>query len=152
MTDDKARATIIELSERVPFHANLGIQIVQAEQGRGRALLPAVRHVLNHADTVHAGALFTAADVAAGAAVLPAVWSRLAEVEFTVRAAQVRYVAPARGAISAFAHFDEPQRVLNDLDSRGRAEVPVEVSLTDEARGQVASLVLHWHVRNRRTG
>jgi uncharacterized protein (TIGR00369 family) len=90
--------TIAELSAKVPFHSNRDIRVLHASPGDGRALLPAHPHVLNHAATVHAGALFTLADVAAGAAVLPLVWDRVDDLTFVARGAEVRYLRPARGS------------------------------------------------------
>lgn len=136
--------TIAELSANVPFHANLHIRVLHASPGGGQALLPANRHVLNHAETVHAGALFTLADVAAGAAVLPLVWDQMAELMFAARGAQVRYLKPARGQITAAATCDND---VSGLDVRGKVDVPVAVTLTDEAGTQVAEMTVYWHLR-----
>jgi uncharacterized protein (TIGR00369 family) len=138
--------TIEELSARVPFHANLDIRVLHAARGDGRALLPAHRHLLNHASTVHAGALFTLADVAAGAAVLPLVWDRVDDLDFVARGAEVRYLKPARGPIIASATCGEE---VGDLDTRGKVDVPVAVALTDEAGTEVAAMTVHWHLRRR---
>lgn len=72
--------------------------------------------MLNHAETVHARALFTLADVAAGAAVLPVVWDRVDELSFVARGAEVRYLRPARGPIIAAATCDW---AVGELDVRG---------------------------------
>ncbi|MFC0432646.1 PaaI family thioesterase [Kutzneria buriramensis] len=133
--------TIAELSARIPFHANLDIRVLHARRGDGRALLPAHPHLLNHAATVHAGALFTLADVAAGAAVLPLVWDRVDEVSFVARGAEVRYLRPARGPITAAATCDA------DVEVRGKVDVPVAVTLTDEEGVQVAAMTVVWHLR-----
>ena len=138
--------TIADLSAKVPFHANLGIRVLHAGRGEGRALLPAQDHVLNHAETVHAGALFTLADVAAGAAVLPSVWDRVDELSFVARGAEVRYLRPARGPITAAATCGWE---VGDLDVRGKVDVPVAVTLTDEAGTEVAAMTVHWHLRRR---
>lgn len=138
--------TIAELSDRVPFHANLDIRVLHADPGDGRALLPARRHLLNHAETVHAGALFTLADVAAGAAVLPLVWDRVNELTFVARGAEVRYLKPARGPITAAATCG---RDVTDLDLRGKVDVPVAVTLTDEGGTRVAAMTVHWHLRRK---
>ena len=136
--------TIAELSARVPFHANLDIRVLRAGPGDGRALLPAHQHVLNHAATVHAGALFTLADVAAGAAVLPLVWDRVDELSFVARGAEVRYLRPARGPITATATCGHD---VGDLDTRGKVDIPVAVVLTDETGTEVAAMTVHWHLR-----
>ena len=138
--------TIAELSARVPFHANLDIRILRAEKCDGRALLPAHHHLLNYAETVHAGALFTLADVAAGAAVLPLVWDRVDELSYVARGAEVRYLRPARGPITAAATCGHD---VGELDTRGKVDVPVAVTLTDKAGTQVAAMTVHWHVRRR---
>ena len=138
--------TIAELSARVPFHANLDIRVLHAARGDGRALLPAHDHVLNHAATVHAGALFTLADVAAGAAVLPLVWDRVDELTFVARGAEVRYLRPARGPITAAATCGHD---VDGLDTAGKVDVPVAVTLTDETGIHVAAMTVHWHLRRR---
>ena len=137
--------TLAEMSARVPFHANLAIRVLSSESGHGEALLPANGHVLNHMATVHAGALFTVADVAAGAAVLPMVWDR-DDVAFVARGAEVRYLKPARGPIRATATCAE-QGVVAELEGTGKVDVPVAVSLADEAGVEVAALTLRWHLR-----
>ncbi len=92
----------------VPFGTFAGVRIVEASRERGVVEVPDRENLTNHMGTVHAGALFLAADIAGAAAFVGAMAPRVAQVEgFALRDARVTFLKPARGRIRAIATVDE---------------------------------------------
>ncbi len=124
----------------VPFGRFVGVTITEVGPDRAVVEIPDSENLTNHLGTVHAGALFLAADIASAAAAAGAVAPRLARVEYmVVRDARSTFRKPAAGRIRAIATVDEREvrRVLAsdapeqfDLDARAR--------LYDDADGLVA--------------
>jgi len=54
--------------ERDHFAKHLGIEVIEASEGRARARMEVGEHLLNSAGTLHGGALFSLADAAFSAA------------------------------------------------------------------------------------
>lgn len=54
--------------ERDYFAKHLGIEVIEASEGRARARMEVGEHLLNSAGTLHGGALFSLADAAFSAA------------------------------------------------------------------------------------
>ena len=100
-----------------------------------------------------AGALFTAADKASGAAVFALMARAALDVVPTVTAAAIRYRTPAFGdvtAIPALARADAT--VAADVRTKGRASVGVSVDLVDEAGTTVAVAEFAWLLRSADAG
>lgn len=92
----------------VPFGNHAGIEITEVGPDRAVAEIPAADHLRNHLGTVHAGALFLAADIAGASAFVGALAPRLSEVEFLVlKNSGASFRKPATGRIRAVAAADE---------------------------------------------
>ncbi|MFJ8815239.1 PaaI family thioesterase [Amycolatopsis thermoflava] len=111
----------------VPFGNHAGIEITEVGPDGAVAEIPAEDHLLNHLGTVHAGALFLAADIAGASAFVGAIAPRLSEVDFLVlKNAGASFRKPANGRIRAVATVDEREarRILGqgagrfDLDGK----------------------------------
>jgi hypothetical protein len=64
------------------------------------------------------------------------------------RSAQVNFLKPARGPISAKARVaGEADALLAALEANGRVEFPVEVELEDTSGLKVAEVSVNWHIR-----
>ncbi|GAA3790683.1 PaaI family thioesterase [Amycolatopsis tucumanensis] len=101
----------------VPFGNHAGVAITEVGPDRAVAEVAGTDHQLNHLGTVHAGALFLAADIAGASAFVGAIAPRLSDVEFLVlRDARCSFRKPATGRIRAVATVDEREirRVLGD--------------------------------------
>ncbi|HVW40143.1 MAG TPA: PaaI family thioesterase [Amycolatopsis sp.] len=100
---------IREISENlVPFGKHAGIEITEVGPDRAVAEIPAEPHLLNHLGTVHAGALFLAADIAGAAAFVGAAATGLSTVDILVlRNGTASFRKPANGRIRAIATVDE---------------------------------------------
>jgi acyl-coenzyme A thioesterase PaaI-like protein len=107
----------------------------------------------NHVGSQHAGALFTVAEAASGAAFLGAFAERLADVTPLARNAEISYEKIAKGPIEATAKLGiGREEALSTLDSEGTVVFPCEIELTDTSGTRVARATVQWHVRlNRAT-
>jgi uncharacterized protein (TIGR00369 family) len=146
MTDFDAIAKGMTMA--IPFAGHLGIEVTGLVEGEAVAHLPERDELKNHVGSQHAGALFTAAETASGAAFVGAFAERMGDVTPLARAAEISYEKIARGPIEARATLGMPKdEALATLDSAGKVEFPCEVVLTDAEGTQVASATIQWHVR-----
>jgi acyl-coenzyme A thioesterase PaaI-like protein len=141
-------AFVRTMLEAIPFNGHLGIEIVEVADGTSVARLPEAAHLHNHVATQHAGALFTVAEAASGAAFGGAFADRMATLRPLAKSATIAYLKIARGPITAKAKLAEDKAaILARLDSDGRAEFPVEVELFDSAGVLVAKVSVQWHIK-----
>lgn len=138
------------LEQAVPLNRHLGLEIKEVAPGRGVVVLPDRDELRNHVGSQHAGALFTAGEAASGAAFVGAFGERLGDLTPLAASADIAYQRVARGAITATGTLArDADDLLSEIDDKGRAEFPVEVSLTDGGGEEVATMTVHWHVRRK---
>ena len=136
------------LADAIPFNVHVGLEVVEIAPGRGVVVLPDADHLNNDVGSQHAGALFSAAEAASGAAFLGAFADRLTDITPLARAASIEYLKIAHGPITATATLDEDaEALMARLDADGRVQFPVGVVLTDEQGTTVAQMTVDWHVR-----
>ena len=146
MTDFDAIAKGMTMA--IPFAGHLGVTVTSMAEGEAVALLPEREELKNHVGSQHAGALFTVAETASGAAFVGAFAERMGEITPLARAAEIVYEKIAKGPIEAAATLGMPKdEALATLDREGKVEFPCEVVLTDSDGIQVASATVRWHVR-----
>jgi uncharacterized protein (TIGR00369 family) len=146
MTDFDAIAA--GMSQAVPFAAHLGLEITSVGEGEAVVVLPERPHLTNHVGSQHAGALFTVAETASGAAFVGAFIERMAEVTPLARSAEISYEKIATGPIEATARLGTPPAdALATLDAEGKVVFPCEIELTDSSGQRVATAKVDWHVR-----
>lgn len=146
MTDFDAIA--LGMKEAVPFAAFLGLDIARIGEGEAVVILPERAELTNHVGSQHAGALFTVAEAASGAAFLGAFAERLADVTPLARNAEIAYEKIAKGPIEAAAKLGiGTEEALSTLDSEGKVVFPCEIELTDASGTRVAGAIVQWHVR-----
>jgi uncharacterized protein (TIGR00369 family) len=134
--------------QAVPFAAFLGIEIRSIGEGESVVILPDRHELTNHVGSQHAGALFSAAEAASGAAFLGAFAERIGDVTPLARSAEISYEKIAKGPIEAQAKLGVPAaEALATLDADGKVVFPCEVVLTDSDGRQVAGASVEWHVR-----
>jgi hypothetical protein len=132
----------------VPFAGHLELEITSIAEGESTVSLPERPELTNHVGSQHAGALFTVAEAASGAAFVGAFAERMGDVTPLARSAEIAYEKIANGPIQAAAKLGvDPAEALATLDSAGKVEFPCEVVLTDQSGTQVATATVHWHVR-----
>ena len=136
------------LEQAIPFNGHLGLKVTEIADGHGVVRLPDDEQLRNHVGSQHAGALFTAAEAASGAAFVGAFAERLGEVTPLAKSASIDYLKIAKGPITATGTLgEEKQALLDRLDADGRVQFAVTVSLADEAGTEVAKVTVDWHVR-----
>jgi len=140
-----------QLGQIVPFAAHTGIEITDIESGAATALLPDAPQTKNHIGSQHAGALFTLAEAASGAAMSGAFLPVLMSVRPVAAACSIRYTRVARGPITAAATLDSDTATLHaDLEREGKVRFPVNVTMHDEQGEEVASMVVDWYLSKAR--
>jgi uncharacterized protein (TIGR00369 family) len=136
------------LAMAVPFAAHLGLEITEVGPGEATVVLPRRPELNNHVGSQHAGALFTAAETASGAAFVGAFAVRMGDVTPLAKSAEIDYLKIANGPITAVGALGmDAAEALATLDAEGKVEFPCEVELTDKDGQLVASATIHWHVR-----
>jgi len=136
------------LAMAVPFAAYLDLEITEVGPGEATVVLPRKAELNNHVGSQHAGALFTAAETASGAAFVGAFAVRMGDVTPLARSAEIDYEKIAHGAITAKATLGmDAAAAIATLDEEGKVEFPCEVELTDKDGQRVATATVHWHVR-----
>ena len=105
----------------VPFNNFVGIRITELTRENAVAEVPVRGELLNHFGTVHAGALFLAAEVAGAGAFSGALAPRILQVQrFVLRGSKAGFLKPASGRIRATATVD--QQVVAGVLDRGVEE------------------------------
>lgn len=136
------------LEQAIPFNKYLGLEVVGVADGSGSVRLPEDPNLLNHVGSQHAGALFSAAEAASGAAFVGAFLERMGEITPLAKAASIQYRKIAKGPIVATGTLGEPKdALLARLDSDGRVVFTIDVSLRDGDDVEVATVTVDWHVR-----
>ncbi|HKH65373.1 MAG TPA: DUF4442 domain-containing protein [Solirubrobacterales bacterium] len=136
------------MTQAVPFAGHLKLEITEISEGEATVLLPDLPELKNHVGSQHAGALFTAAETASGAAFVGAFAERMGDVTPLARSAEIAYEKIANGAITAKATLGvDAAGALATLDAEGKVEFPCEVELSDGDGQRVATATVHWHVR-----
>jgi len=136
------------MNEAVPFVKYLGLEVLEISAGEATVRLPERTELTNHVGSQHAGALFTLAETASGAAFVGAFAERLGDVTPLARAAEISYERIARGPIDASAKLGVPAaEALATLDAEGKVVFPCEIDLVDAAGERVATAIVQWHVR-----
>ncbi len=136
------------MTQAVPFAGYLGLEITSVAEGEAVVVLPERDELTNHVGSQHAGALFTVAETASGAAFVGAFAERMGEVTPLARSAEISYVKVAKGPIEARAKLGvDPAEALATLDAEGKVVFPCEVELTDASGDPVAGATVQWHVR-----
>jgi len=146
MTDFDAIAK--GMTQAVPFAGHLGLEVTSVTEGEAVVVLPERQELTNHVGSQHAGALFTVAETASGAAFVGAFAERLGEVTPLARNAEISYERIAKGPIEASAKLGVSRAdALATLDADGKVVFPCEIELTDSSGQRVATATVHWHVR-----
>jgi uncharacterized protein (TIGR00369 family) len=132
----------------VPFAGHLGLEITEVGAGEATVVLPQRPELNNHVGSQHAGALFTAAETASGAAFVGAFAVRMGDVTPLAKSAEIDYEKIANGPITATAKLGiDAAEALATLDAEGKVEFPCEVELSNRDGKRVASATIYWHVR-----
>lgn len=124
-------AAIEGMLQRIPYLEPTPVDVLDQRGGAVRMRLPFGRPVTNIVGTVHAGALFTLAETAAGVAAFGVIPG--AQPMVLLRHADVRYTRRADSDITAMATVAEgaPADIAARFADDGRADVTIAVTIAD---------------------
>jgi acyl-coenzyme A thioesterase PaaI-like protein len=132
----------------------LGIEPLDASEGRAAIRLDPQPVHLNHNGTVNAPILYAVAEVAGAGAVVAGMLELAARSYTVVKRASIEYLAPARGAVIATGVI--PVEVFraarSSVEAGEAAQVEVPVDVCDSTGNVAVRCVLVVAVRPRRGG
>lgn len=116
----------------IPYLEPHGLEVTEQTDEYIAVKMPFGKQLTNHVGMLHASALFTIAETAAGihaTSVIPG--NRAIPL---LRSATVRYTRRAGGDLTATARVKDGEsgRVLADFDANDRADVDIEVDVVDD--------------------
>jgi uncharacterized protein (TIGR00369 family) len=136
------------MSEAVPFAKYLGVELLEVGDGFAKARLIQRQDLSNHIGTMHAGALFTLAETASGAAVAGAFADMIGSLRPVAAEARISYLKLARGIVSGTAKTSEPAVALRGrLHEAQKVVFDVLVELFRDDGQPVAAMTVSWNVR-----
>ncbi len=130
----------------VPFVNLAGIRLTELGDGSAVAELPARENMLNHLGTVHAGALFLAAEVACAGAFSGVIAPRISHVRtFVLRDTRMSFLRAGRGRIRAFGTVSSPVlRAVVRARSAEQFDISGKALLRDDTGSLVAKVDLDY--------
>jgi uncharacterized protein (TIGR00369 family) len=137
--------------QSVPLVRTLDISFDEVGQGFAVARMPDRADLHNHVGGPHAGALFTLAESASGAAMLSAFGDQLSRATPLAVNAAIRYVRLAMGEVVAEARLQASrEEVVARLDAGERPEFEVAVEIRTADGTPVSEMTVVWTLRPNR--
>lgn len=134
--------------EAVPFARLVGVELVEVGDGFARARLLQRPDLSNHIGSLHAGAMFSAAETASGAAVAGAFLEMIGTIRPVAAEARIAYMKLARSRIDCTARTAEPgEELRRRLREEQKVLFDVVVDLFGDDGRPVAAMTVSWHVR-----
>jgi uncharacterized protein (TIGR00369 family) len=135
------------LGQAVPFANTVGVTLLDVGDGTASAQLEQSKATSNHIGTQHAGAMFTLAEQASGAALAGALATVILECRPVAKDAQISYVKIAKGTLTAHAKTSRAGAdILAELLETGKTVFAVDVDVQDANADTVVSMTINWHV------
>ena len=135
--------------QNVPYAKHTGIELLEIADGHGSAKLPDRSDTTNHMGTQHAGALFTLAEAASGAASVFLFADKVTTVKAAIVEANIAYTRSARGEIVAEGKLRQRgSEILATFESEGKVEYMVDVVLKDSKDREVCNFDAKWSIKS----
>lgn len=137
------------LIESIPFHAELGIQVINFESGRAKCKLPFKQSLSNHVGTMHAAAQFAVIEATSGLALMAALEDMIDQCTPLALGAEIAFRAPAHGDCIADASvsIEDVKATRDALFTQDKARVAVQVTLADSNGTISTECTVRWHIR-----
>jgi acyl-CoA thioesterase len=119
----------------------LGIEPLEATEGRAVIRLDPQPVHLNHNGTLNAAILYALAEVAGAGAVVAGMLELAAKSYTVVKRASIEYLAPARGAVTATGEI--PAEVFASARSSVKAGEPTDVEVAVDVRDSSDTVATH---------
>lgn len=136
-----SRTQLEAVLRTVPFVSTLGIAVEEARPGDVVLRLPLSDGNQAHGGTLHSGALFSVAELAAAVAV--GTHPKLAAVRSLQKATRIEYVASARVDVTAHAKVTPEllAAITTGIERDGKAIAEIPVQVVDGHGHDVANVV-----------
>jgi acyl-coenzyme A thioesterase PaaI-like protein len=135
------------MGSTVPFAIHVGIQLTTVNDGSAQATLVEQPFTLNHVATAHAGAMFSLAETASGAAMAGTFADEIFAIRPLVRTANISYKKVGRGDLIAHATTRIPSTELRALlATHGRVAFWVDVAIRNIDGMEIAHFEAEWIV------
>jgi len=117
----------------LPINQALGMQLATPGSAHGLEL-PESPLLLNHVGTIHASVQFALAEACSGEFLLGCLGGENNQVFAVLRSSEAKFRKPAHGKLHAAGRItaESIAALLDELHSRGRVLIPVEVTVSDE--------------------
>jgi len=136
------------LTAAVPFNSTLGLVYDELTAERAVLRMPDRPDLHNHVGGPHAGAMFSLGEAASGGVVIANFAELLGAVTPLAKNAQIAYQRLAMGDVTATAVIQRDRaEVLVELESTGRAEFDVAITLADASGDTTGEMTVRWHLR-----
>lgn len=140
-----------QMTDTLPFARLLGIQIDELGPTGSRVSMPMDPNLNNHLGSHHAGATFTLAETASGAAMVGGFAGLITNLRPVVSEARIQYLQVVQGASYAIGKIPGDLAVLKQtLASEGKVAFVIEVDVFDAQETLVAQAQLDWHLSLKR--
>jgi len=136
------------LSAAVPFVRTLGLEYLELSADRALLRMPDRPDLHNHVGGPHAGAIFALGESASGAVVIGTFADQLGRATPLAATADIRYIAVAKGDVTAEARLDAKRDdVVAELDEGKTAKFTVLITIRDSAGTETAEMTVRWALR-----
>lgn len=140
-----------QMMDTLPFVRLLGISIDEIGAGTSKVSLPDDPKLHNHLGTQHAGALFTLAETASGAAMAGGFAELILGLRPVAKESRIAYQKVARGATRAEGRVPGDLAALKaQLAQDGKVAFPVEVDIFDSEGTLAAQVTVDWYLSQKR--
>ncbi len=140
-----------QMMSTLPFVSLLGIRIDEIGPGTSRVSMPEDPKLNNHLGSQHAGALFTLAETASGAAMAGGFADLIMNLRPVAKESRIQYLKLAKGATRANGRVPGDITALKQvLQSEGKVAFPVEVELFDSEDTLVTQVQVDWYLSMKR--
>lgn len=140
-----------QMMDTLPFVRLLGISIDDIGAGTSKVSLPDDPKLHNHLGTQHAGALFTLAETASGAAMAGGFAELILGLRPVAKSSRIEYQKVARGATRAEGRVPGDLAALKaQLAQDGKVAFPVAVDIFDSEGTLAAQVTVDWYLSQKR--
>lgn len=140
-----------QMVDTLPFVRLLGIRIDAIGAGTSQVSMPADPKLNNHLGTPHAGALFTLAETASGAAMAGGFAELIPVLRPVAKESRIQYQKVAKGATRASGRVPGDLAALKaQLKADGKVAFPVDVDIFDEHGTLAAQVQVDWYLFEKR--
>lgn len=140
-----------QMMDTLPFVRLLGISIDEIGAGTSKVSMPDDPKLHNHLGTQHAGALFTLAETASGAAMAGGFAELILGLRPVAKESRIQYQKLARGATRAEGRVPGDLAALKaQLAQDGKVAFPVAVDIFDFEGTLAAQVTVDWYLSQKR--